>query len=458
MTHNDEIHILQFGTGNFLRAFVEPMVQDLQNNYKDLNICIIQSTSGSTLEKLKAQNFQYHVLEAGFKNGEKIQNLRKITCIKDGIDLPKDQGKFLQYAGKESVKWIISNVTEAGMTWKEEGGFEEFAESFAGRLTQWLFKRFSTIPDAETVVLPCELIPQNGELLFAFVLKHAELWNLGPKFLEWIKTKVFFFTTLVDRIVPGFPDHLDLKEKESDHLLVQTEPYSFWAIEGQKSQASLLPFIHSSSEVILQEDISAFSLRKIRILNGCHTYMAAKGIMLGYKTVLEFISNQENYETLNALVEEEIIPCLEIDRNQLQAYKNEVFDRFRNPFVEHKLEDIMLNGVAKFKSRLHPLMESCHIETKNYPVLISKGLIYLILFYLEQSDKVRDTAEVKRFFAGIPSRLHKKSKVKYVFENLFGLNWNEGMVALYKEVNQQLKPSNRSNQNQGQPQTSPLHK
>jgi tagaturonate reductase len=434
MTHKDEIHILQFGTGNFLRAFFEPMVQDIQNQYKNLNICIIQSTSGNTLEKLKAQNFQYHVLEAGFKAGEKTQKIQKITCIADGISLPKELEKFLHFAGNTSVKWIISNVTEAGMTWKDEGEFEKFAESFAGRLTQWLYRRFTQIPDMNTVILPCELIPNNGDLLKEFVLTHAERWKLGEGFKIWIEKNVVFFNNLVDRIVPGFPHHLDLIEKETDQLLVQTEPYSFWAIEGAQSQAPLLPFIHSHAEVILEEDISTYALRKIRILNGCHTYMAAKGLMLGYKTVHEFISNQENFESLNSMVEEEITPFLEMDQNQLQVYKKEVFDRFRNPFVAHQLEDILLNGVAKFKSRLIPLMESSLATTGNYPARISQGLIYLILFYLEHPKRFRDTEETKLFFSQIPGRIHRKSKVKFVLKNLFGLNWNEGLEKSFQQV------------------------
>ena len=433
---NQDIHILQFGTGNFLRAFFEPMVQDLRNKNILLNICMIQSTGGKTLEKLKAQNFEYHVCVAGIKNGKKVQDIQKITCVKDGLDLPYDKEKFLDFASDRMVKWIISNVTEAGMVWKEEGALEEFAESFAGRITQWLIQRFERLPDSETVILPCELIPKNGDLLKDFVVKHAKNWNQPPEFFSWLDQKVFFFNNLVDRIVPGFPHHLELKEKESDILLVQTEPYSFWAIEGEKSFSHLLPFLEADAEVILEEDIQAYSLRKIRILNGCHTYLSAKGLMLGYQTVGEFVADKENLSRLDKMVDKEIIPFLGMDASELKAYKEEIFARFANPFVDHRLEDIMLHATAKFKSRLLPLMAQFgEVNNGLFPEEISKGLIYLILFYLKNPKRVKDTAEVRAVFEQIPIELSSKEKIQWVITNLFDIVWNPVLEKAFQEIN-----------------------
>ncbi|TDQ19226.1 tagaturonate reductase [Algoriphagus boseongensis] len=443
MTHNDAIHILQFGTGNFLRAFFEPMVQDLNESNNQLNICIIQSTSGNTLEKLQAQNYQYHVLEAGIKNGQNVQQIRKITRLKDGLKLPEEQEKFLAFAEVSSVKWIISNVTEAGMVMKKEGPFEKFAESFAGRLTQWLYRRFTQNPSLETVILPCELITKNGDLLKSFVLEHSRNWSLGEGFESWLNQKVFFFNNLVDRIVPGYPSHLELEEKKTDSLLVQTEPYSFWAIEGKESDKILLPFLESKAEVILKKDISPYALRKIRILNGCHTYMAAKGLVLGYISVGEFMADPKNEEVLNSLVDLEIIPFLGMDETELKNYKQEIFSRFKNPFVEHKLADISLNSIAKFKSRLLPLIEPYKKSNKGQsPKEISKGLLFLILYYLENPDKIRDTEEVKALFSQLSEEVNKKNKVKYVIENLFDLEWNSSLEDTFEDVLEEIKKSN----------------
>lgn len=265
---NSTVQILQFGTGNFLRAFIEPMVQDLNENGNPLNICMIQSTGGNSLAGLKKQEFQYHLLVAGISNGKKTEDMRRITCVSAGLNLPEDAEQLLDYATRPEVKWILSNVTEAGMVWKNEGPLERFAESFAGRLTQWLLRRYQSIPEANTVIIPCELLPKNGDLLKSFVQKHSENWSLEPEFLEWLDHKCKFFNSLVDRIVPGFPSHLNLKEKKSDAFLVQTEPYCFWAIEGTEEDSVDLPFINSTAEVVLEENIDFYSLRKIRILNG----------------------------------------------------------------------------------------------------------------------------------------------------------------------------------------------
>lgn len=443
MTHNHAIHILQIGTGNFLRAFFEPMVQDLNESGNQLNICIIQSTSGNTLEKLQAQNYQYHVLEAGIKNGQNIQQIRKITCIKDGLKLPEEQEKFLSFSEVPSVKWIISNVTEAGMVMKKEAPFEKFAESFAGRLTQWLYRRFSKNPSLETLILPCELITKNGDLLKSFVQEHSRNWSLGEGFESWINQKVFFFNNLVDRIVPGFPSHLELDEKKSDSLLVQTEPYSFWAIEGKESNKIFLPFLESKAEVILKEDISPYALRKIRILNGCHTYISAKGLVLGYSSVGEFMANPKNEEVLNSIVDQEIIPFLGMDETELKNYKQEIFSRFKNPFVEHKLSDISLNSIAKFKSRLLPLIEPYKKSNQGKPPQeISKGLLFLILYYLENPNKIKDTEEVKAFFNQVSEEVDKKNKVKHALESLFDLEWDSSLENAFEEVLKEIKSSN----------------
>ncbi|GMQ27614.1 tagaturonate reductase [Algoriphagus confluentis] len=432
---NQDIHILQFGTGNFLRAFFEPMVQTLNKKNIPLNICMIQSTGGKTLDKLKAQNFHYHVCEAGIKNGEKVQEIQKITCVREGLDLPKDNEKFLDLASNPQVKWIISNVTEAGMVWKEEGLLEEFAESFAGRIAQWLIRRFERLSETETVLLPCELIPNNGDLLKEFVVKHARRWNQSPEFFSWLDRKVYFFNNLVDRIVPGFPNRLDLKEKENDALVVQTEPYSFWAIEGKKEQSPLLPFLKADSQVVLEEDIQGFSLRKIRILNGCHTYIAAKGIMTGYQTVREFISDKKNLSILNEMVEKEIIPYLGMDLNELKSYKEEIFARFANPFVDHRLEDILLNSTAKFKSRLLPLFLPFSQKNEGiYPKEICKGLIYLLHFYLQNPNQVRETSAVTSLLAEVPRELSSKEKIMWVTKNLFGLKWNPGLEQAFLDI------------------------
>ena len=458
MNTQNDIHILQFGTGNFLRAFFETMNEEISKTHNSLNICIIQSTNGNTLEKLKSANYQYPVWISGKMNGKPVDKIQEITCIKEGLKLPEEGEKFLEYAGHSSVKWIISNVTEAGMVWKNEGPFEKLAESFAGRITQWLFRRFEIIPEAETVIFPLELIPKNGEFLQELVLKHSKAWDLGQEFLNWLELKVTFFTSLVDRIVPGFPKGNKQNPDPSHPLVVHAEPYSFWAIEGKKEQANLIPWLDCTSEVILEESIDLYSLRKIRILNGCHIFMAAHGLSHGVKTVREYVEDRKNLKQLEKMVAQEIIPFLPIDAKELEDYYHSVIERFSNPSVEHRLEDILMNAISKYKSRLMPLIQPFREKHHGgYPIRIGEGIFYLIHYYLRNPEKIRDTQEVKEIFSSIPESAETKSTMISLAQKLFGVEINESLEMLCEIVLQDLEGFQNPNQSQDRQHNVPSH-
>lgn len=433
---NPEIQILQFGTGNFLRAFLGSMVQDLNEKGNSLKICIVQSTSGTSLEKLAAQNYDYHLLEAGFKKGQKIENIRKITCIKDGLRLPVEQEKFFEIASSPHLKWIISNVTEAGMVWKSEGPFEKFAESFAGRLTQWLYQRFRLLPQADTIILPCELLPENGKLLKSFILGHSKNWNLPSNFNSWIEEKVTFLNSLVDRIVPGFPSHLDLRLKETDPFLVQAEPYALWAIEGPETLVPLLPFLRSGSEVILSENIERYSLRKVRILNASHTAMTGHGLLSGIETVGEWIADTTRERFLLDMIDEEIIPSIKMDLSELKSYATDVMDRFKNPFVSHRLSDISLNSISKIKSRLLPIIMDYQTIAGQYPPKLCYCLISMLLFYLRNPEKIRDGQEIKQWFESLPNDQSELGNLKLALSFWLQMDWNNELESAYIKLSQ----------------------
>ncbi len=431
---NNAIQILQFGTGNFLRAFIGSMVQDLNDSGNELKICIIQSTSSTTLSRLAAQDYRYNLLVAGFKDGQKVEQIQEISCVKDGIRLPDEVEKFMDFAISPQLKWIISNVTEAGLVMKKEGPFEVFAESFAGRLTQWLYKRFQVIPEMETIVLPCELLPDNGLLLKKFIIAHADNWKLPKTFNTWLEEKVIFLNSLVDRIVPGFPSHLDLKLKDLDPFLVQAEPYALWAIEGSTSVRDHLPFLESKSEVILTENISSYALRKVRILNASHTAMTGYGLFHGIETVGEWISDPSREKLLLDMIEEEIIPTIDMDLEGLKKYVAEVLDRFRNPFVSHKLSDISLNSIAKLKSRLLPIIEDYRSENGHFPPKLSLCLISLLLFYLRNPKMIKDSQEIKEWFEKESSNKPEQEVLKYALQKWLDLEWNTDFTIAYDKL------------------------
>jgi tagaturonate reductase len=412
------------------------MVQDLNDQGKSLNICIIQSTASKSLEQLATQNYSFNLLVAGYQHGKEVSQIRQISCLKDGLRLPDEEKRFLELASLTSVKWIISNVTEAGMVMKKEGPMEQFAESFAGRLTQWLYRRFQTIPDCETVILPCELLPNNGDLLKNFILSHSKIWGLPSEFFSWIDSKVIFHNSLVDRIVPGFPSHLDLKEKEADPFLVQAEPYSLWAIEGKESDQSHLPFLSSRSEVVLAEDISGYSLRKVRILNASHTAMTGHGLLLGIETVGDWIADEEREKFLFDMIREEIIPTIPIDEHELISYGNEVLDRFRNPFVAHKLSDISLNSIAKIKSRLLPVLEDYQNKTSHLPPRLTLCLVALILFYLRNPSKIRDDQTVKEWFDHRNRETSELENLQSALSTWLNLEWNPALQNAFNKLTQ----------------------
>jgi tagaturonate reductase len=431
---NSEIQILQFGTGNFLRAFIGSMVQDLNEKGNQLNICVIQSTSSKSLQQLANQDYKYNLLVAGFQAGQKVEEIREITCIKDGLRLPDEEEKFLKFATSPHLKWIISNVTEAGMVMKDEGPIEIFAESFAGRLTQWLYRRFQTIPQSETVILPCELLPENGMLLKKFILGHAQNWNLPADFNLWIDEKVLFLNSLVDRIVPGFPSHLDLKLKESDSFLVQAEPYALWAIEGPESVRSQLPFLASDSEVILAADISGYALRKVRILNATHTAMTGHGLLFGIETVGDWINSSERERFLLDIINNEIIPTMNLDQDELKKYADNVLDRFRNPYVSHKLSDISLNSIAKIKSRLLPILVEYRKLTGHYPPNLSLCLVAMLVFYARNPDKIRDGQDIKYWFENATQDKSEIEFLKTSFSAWLDLEWDLAFETAYERL------------------------
>jgi tagaturonate reductase len=430
MTNND-IHILQFGTGNFLRAFLGSMVEDLRDQGNPLNICIIQSTSGGSIDRLAAQNFEFNLLVAGFKSGQKVESIREITSLKDGLKLPLEAEKFFAFANQESVRWIVSNVTEAGMVWKNEGSIQEFAESFPARLTQWLYRRFELAPQTETVILPCELLPDNGDLLKSFVLEHSKAWALSTDFVAWLGEKVSFFNSLVDRIVPGFPAHLDLELKASDPFLVQAEPYAFWAIQGIEQDHTKIPFLRSKSEVIFAEDISGYSLRKVRVLNASHTAMTGHGLLNGIETVGEWIEDPEREAFLKQILAEETIPSMDLDQSDLASYAEEVLDRFRNPFVAHKLSDISLNSVAKLKSRILPIIVDFQSKRGHFPEKLSECLLSMLLFYLRNPAKIRDAEEIKSWFEDASSKNDELENLKLATKEWLNLEWSPDLDTAY---------------------------
>jgi tagaturonate reductase len=431
----ETIQILQFGTGNFLRGFIEPLVEEVNQQGKSLHVCLVQSTQSSTLEALRSQNFNYSLYLTGIDKGNVIEQSKKITCIKDGLSLPHEYEKFLSLALHSELKWVISNVTEAGIAWQNEGPKNQNAVSFGGRLTQWLHWRYTHAPNLRTTILPCELVPNNGEFLEAIVQKHALAWDLGADFSTWLSTHCQFFNTLVDRIVPGFPSNF----KEFQTLnAVQAEPYLFWGIEGKAVDAEEIPF-STCKGVVVTKSLLPYAQRKISVLNGLHTYLAAVGMLKGIQTVQEYVQDSSRLIEINKLLEQEIFPYLNQPLDSLQEYAQEIIERFKNPFLAHALLSISLQSISKFRSRLLPICQHYYKENGKLPSEISKGLVALLLCHLRFSDLMKDSEETKQYFEKLQKSTDKElEKVIKASKGLYELKDESTLTTAYYKLEKEL--------------------
>jgi tagaturonate reductase len=433
--NSQSIQVLQFGTGNFLRGFIEPLIEELNEQGESLQVCLVQSTDGSTLQGLRAQDYAYEVYVSGSDKGQPIEEFKSVTCIKDGLSLPNDFEKFLSFALSPELKYIISNVTEAGLVWNEEGPRDQIANSFPGRLTQWLYTRFEQAPELETILLPCELIPNNGEYLKSLIQQHVLAWKLDPQFLNWIHLNCRFHNTLVDRIVPGFPKHL---EGKAAPYTVQVEPYLFWGIEGTVLDLEKLPF-RKCKGVVLTDSLLPYTKRKISILNGLHTLMAALGRLQQIQTVQQYVQDPDRLQALKLVAEEEIFPFLDQPLDSLRDYASAIIDRFKNPYMAHLLQDISFQSISKFKSRLLPICTYFLEKQGTLPPRITLGLVALLLCHLRFPDLMRDSEENKQYFKQIQDGdASELDNIIQASQELFGFQDRSSLELAYASLQNTL--------------------
>lgn len=400
------VKVLQIGEGNFLRGFFDWMIHECnkQGNFQGSIVVTQPRSSGKAMiEKLAQQDGLYTLLIRGLQNGEKIEHKEIISVFSRVLNPYEEWQAFLEIACSPTLECIVSNTTEAGLsyqayTWKEG----EPIASFPGKLTAFLYKRYTHFNGDQTkglVILPCELLDRNGDLLKQYVLQHSKDWRLPSDFMDWVERDNLFLNSLVDRIVTGFPE----KESESlfvewgykDLLLNTAEPYHFWAIEGDPELDQKLPLKKSGLNIEWVQDLTPYQVRKVRILNGSHTFIAPLGILYGIDTVGEWMCQVETHRFLRETVEQEIIPSLEFDRKEMMNYAENVFERFMNPFVQHRLEDISLNSISKFKVRLLPTIEAFYEKNHGLPDNVVRAFAALIRFY--QIEKVKQNYVGKRF-------------------------------------------------------------
>ena len=412
-----EEKIIQFGEGGFLRGFADWMLQ-IVNEKTDFGgkVAVVQPIDKGMCDMLTAQNCKYTHICRGLEGVE----VKKIDVISRCVKPYDDFDAYLQLAENVDFRFVISNTTEAGICYDENDKITDRpAKTFPAKLTQLLKKRFDSGLSG-FVFLPCELIDKNGENLKKCVLQYADLWNLGADFKAWIENENIFCNTLVDRINTGYPK--DENTGIDDKMLNTSEYFHLWVIEGYMDLFSEIPFNKCGLNVILTDNLPKYRTRKVRILNGAHTSLVPYALLSGFATVKSCMDDEKMLSHIKKCVYDEIIPTLDLPKEELIEYADNVLKRFKNPYIKHYLSSIALNSVSKFKVRVLPSITEYIKRYNKMPETLLFSFAKLIDFY--RTDMTNDDKDVTAFM--------KTASVEEILSN--EKLWDEDLSYLADEV------------------------
>ncbi|WP_411346869.1 tagaturonate reductase [Paenibacillus sp. WLX1005] len=404
--------VIQFGEGNFLRAFADWHIQRM-NQHADFQagVVIVQPLPNGMAEALNEQDGLYTIYTEGMQDGELVQQQDVMDCVTRGINPYTQYEQYEQLAQQPELRYIISNTTEAGIAFDPADTLEDMPQrSYPGKLTALLYRRYTHFqgdPSKGFIILPCELIDRNGDELKRIVLQYAELWQLEAGFIQWLEQDNVFCCSLVDRIVPGYPKarmpEITQELGYEDHFVVVSEPFHLWVIEAPASLAAEWPAAAAGLNVKIVDDMTPYRTRKVRILNGAHTAMTPVSYLYGLYTVSEAVGNEVTGAFVRDLIHQEIIPTLDLPEEELQSFAVAVLERFANPYVQHQLMSISLNGISKFKTRDLPTLLTFIEQQGHLPRRLTFALAALFVFYRGQRNgqhiALNDDAQVLSRFA-----------------------------------------------------------
>lgn len=402
------IKVLQFGEGNFLRAFVDWMIDSLNKkaNYNS-GVAIIQPLTQGMTDMLAAQDGLYHHLLQGIENGKTVDEANLIECVQEAINPFKDIERYFRLAELESLELVFSNTTEAGIVFDDQDLPKDgaLASTFPGKLTQFLKHRYDHFSGSEgsgLSIVPCELIADNGTNLKKAILQYIDLWSLGDGFKNWTENYNFFANTLVDRIVPGYPGEEidDIKERIGfdDQLVVKSETFHLFVIQGPVQISKAFPADKHGLNVKYVSDINPYRTQKVRILNGAHTSMVPVGVLAELETVQETVEHDVVGQFVRNTIFEEIVPLINIPGEDPKIFAEQVITRFRNPFIRHELMSISLNSISKYKVRVLPSVLDHFTKNGQLPKRMLFSLACLIKFYVTDEFEKKDDVENLKFF------------------------------------------------------------
>ncbi len=419
--------MLQFGEGNFLRAFVDYFVDEMNEKANfDCKVVVCQPIEHGMSEMINEQEGLYTLYLRGSKNGEEITRKRVISSVSRCINPYHDFDSLLQVAKNPELRFIASNTTEAGIVYDGSCRYDDRPpHSFPAKLTRFLHERFlhfGSDDDKGVIILACELIDNNGNELKKCVLKHIEDWELSAEFRAWIEKSNIFCSTLVDRIVTGYPkgEAPGMNEKNSyeDNLIATAESFGFWVIEGDERVSRALPSKKAGLPIVITDDHTPYKQRKVRILNGAHTTMVLGAYLAGKSIVRECMVDDVIRTFMYKTIFDEIIPTLTLPHRELVDFANSVIDRFKNPFIDHELLAISLNSTSKWRARVLPSLLRYVEMNQVIPARIAASLAFYIEFYRKSGTDytASDDTAVLYFFED-NSTISLKELTKKVLQN-----------------------------------------
>ena len=382
--------IIQFGEGNFLRAFVDWIIFNM-NNKADFNssVVIVQPLANGMIDMLNDQDGLYHLNLQGLDKGKAVDSIELIDVVSRCLNPYSQFQDYLKLAENPDMRFVISNTTEAGIAFDDSCKPDDApASSFPGKLTQLLFHRFKIFNgamDKGLIMLPCELIFHNGTELKKCIEQYIALWNLGEEFKQWFEKACGVYCTLVDRIVPGYPrdtiNEILEKVQLEDKMVVKAEIFHLWVIEAPESVAKEFPADKAGLNVLFVPSEKPYHDRKVTLLNGPHTVMSPVAYLSGIDTVSEGLKDEVIAKFVDKVMFKELLETLDLPKAELEKFGADVLDRFKNPFVKHFYTSIMLNSFPKFKTRDLPGLK-IYLERKGeLPLGLVLGLAGIISYY-----------------------------------------------------------------------------
>lgn len=382
--------VIQFGEGNFLRAFVDWIISQI-NERTDFNgsVVVVQPIEKGLVDMLNGQDGLYHVNLQGMEKGQTVNSYRLIDVVSRAINPYRDFDDYEKLAELPDVRFVVSNTTEAGIAFDASCRLSDRpASSYPGKLTQLLYHRFRYFngdPHKGLIIMPCELIFQNGHVLKKTIEQYIDLWNLGDEFRTWFETACRVYATLVDRIVPGFPkkeiDEIQRKLQYQDRMVVQGEAFHLWVIEAPEELEQEFPAGKAGLNVLFVPSEAPYHARKVTLLNGPHTVLAPVAFLSGIDIVRDACQHPVVGAYVRRVMFDELMETLDLPKPELMQFAEDVLERFNNPFVDHQVTSIMLNSFSKFATRDLPGLKVYLQRKGRLPEGIVMGLAAILTYY-----------------------------------------------------------------------------